>query len=267
MRVRFRADSGSFSNLNVTEAAMDDFQVAKACLSAFNAGAPDSDRDGLVDACDSCPSDPLNDRDGDGVCGDMDKSPFAADPEQQDGDGDGVGDVSDNCPSVANADQADADLDGPGNACDDDDDGDGIPDASDPDDDEDGIADVLDNCPGARNPAQEDHGADGVGDACDPDDGLITGVEFRDRTTLAWDKEVGSVSYNVYRGDLGHPALVPLADCFASRIATAFAEDLDTPATGEGFFYLVTRRDQSGAESSPGYASDGTERMIQNHCP
>ena len=64
-------------------------------------------------------------------------------------DGDGVVDESDNCPSVANADQADFDGDSQGNACDLDDDNDGLPDASDPapldpDADEDGLPDSED---------------------------------------------------------------------------------------------------------------------------
>ena len=46
-----------------------------------------------------------------------------------DSDADGIKDISDNCPFVANADQADLDGDGYGNACDDDRDGDGMPDA------------------------------------------------------------------------------------------------------------------------------------------
>jgi hypothetical protein len=50
-------------------------------------------------------------------------------PVLPDGDGDGVPDASDNCPAVANPDQADLDEDGIGNACDLDDDGDGVSDA------------------------------------------------------------------------------------------------------------------------------------------
>lgn len=46
-----------------------------------------------------------------------------------DGDGDGVPDIFDNCPALANADQLDTDLDRSGNACDADDDNDGLSDA------------------------------------------------------------------------------------------------------------------------------------------
>ena len=48
-----------------------------------------------------------------------------------DGDGDGIGDDVDNCGDLANGDQADTDGDALGDACDEDDDGDGEPDATD----------------------------------------------------------------------------------------------------------------------------------------
>jgi hypothetical protein len=51
--------------------------------------------------------------------------------EPIDSDADGVPNTSDNCPTAPNADQLDTDSDAQGNACDDDDDGDGILDIND----------------------------------------------------------------------------------------------------------------------------------------
>jgi len=67
-----------------------------------------------------------------------------------DTDGDGVFDEADNCPLISNADQADTDSDAAGDACDDDDDNDGVSDneellagtnPKDPDTDSDGLDD------------------------------------------------------------------------------------------------------------------------------
>jgi len=62
----------------------------------------------------------------DGEDGDFDQVDITVGPA--DADGDGVTDAEDNCPNTANANQADADADGAGDACDPDDDNDGIPD-------------------------------------------------------------------------------------------------------------------------------------------
>ena len=60
----------------------------------------------------------------------------------------------DNCPHVGNRGQVDTDRAGLGDACD-------------LDDDDDGIPDNLDNCPRNSNFKQADSDADGIGDACD----------------------------------------------------------------------------------------------------
>jgi hypothetical protein len=92
-------------------------------------------------------------------------------PPPSDQDGDGIPDASDNCPAVANPDQADADGDGDGDACD------VCPVNAntttctpvDPNDaDGDGVPNNTDNCPAVANPDQVDSDSDGKGDVCDP---------------------------------------------------------------------------------------------------
>ena len=106
-----------------------------------------------------------------------------------DTDGDGLEDDSDNCASVANADQLDTDSDGLGNACDDDDDGDGVADTADAfpldvaetldtdndgtgnnedtDDDGDTIVDTADVFPLISIGDETDTDADGAPNTCD----------------------------------------------------------------------------------------------------
>lgn len=96
---------------------------------------------------------------------------------EKDTDRDGVWDGIDNCPSVANPNQADYDKDGLGDACDPDDDSDGLTDVQEgirgtnplnPDTDGDGVKDGVDNCPLIANASQTDTNRNGMGDACDP---------------------------------------------------------------------------------------------------
>ncbi len=130
-----------------------------------------------------------------------------------DNDGDGVPDSSDNCPTVSNANQANFDGDSMGDACDIDDDNDGLIDTSepasctapmpahagslDPDCDGDNVSDGNldpdgagpivagpDNCISVANTTQTNTDGDSQGDACDPDDDNDTVLDGADNCPL-----------------------------------------------------------------------------------
>ena len=133
---------------------------------------PDSDGDGVGDACDNCKDkknkDQSNidgdafgdfcddDMDGDGVNNKTDNCPKVPNRNQLDTDKDGIGDECDNCPLVSNPDQSDKYFTGFGDACQIEKDGGGI--AGYWDGDYDGIPNRHDNCRAPRqyNPEQLD---------------------------------------------------------------------------------------------------------------
>jgi FG-GAP-like repeat/FG-GAP repeat/Thrombospondin type 3 repeat len=122
------------------------------CPTIPNPTQADADADGRGDVCDPCPGDPLDDADGDGVCGDVDNCPGDPNPDQADADGDGLGDACDECT---------------------DSDGDGLADTAAP-----ASLCAPDNCPNTPNPDQRDADGDGIGDACTapPGDALYEGL-------------------------------------------------------------------------------------------
>jgi hypothetical protein len=99
-----------------------------------------------------------------------------------------------------------------------------------------------------------------------PPPGEVGGVAFQDKTTLLWNAEPSVGRYELYRDAI---ALLPgdFGACLMPGIALPTAGDATTPATGSGYFYIVTARNRLGEEGTKGYRSDGTRRPNPTPCP
>ena len=257
--------------------------------------------DGSGDLCDTCPLDAGPDPDGDLICTNVDNCPGTPNASQTDSDGDGAGNAcdpcpsdldddfdgdghcanQDNCPGTPNGNQLDSDMDGVGDVCDD------LFDV-----DHDGVANGSDNCSLTSNPAQQDQDGDGVGDICDPDadgDGVaatsdcddlspavaavpdvIGATLFLTRTPagaqLEWSRASQGHVSNVYRGTVAVGAGgSTTVDCVDTSTAETDSLQIDKPASGYMFFYLVAPANACG-EGSVGSGSDSNPRSAAPAC-
>ena len=141
---------------------------------------PDSDRDGVRDSDDNCPTVPngLNQEGFGQWDSDMDGIGDACDGAS-DADGDGLSDQDE---LALGTKRYDADTDDDGFS-----DGYEVQHGLDPlvaDSDRDGMPNTADNCPAAANPDQRDVDADGVGDACDSGDYDYDDLSDQDETNI-----------------------------------------------------------------------------------
>ncbi len=122
-------DPGFAASTCTTDACPADAQKGAPGTCGCGVADTDTDHDGTPDCQDRCPDDPAKTRPGGCGCGvsdadaDGDGAPDCGDtcPDdaENDADNDGICGNLDNCPAAANADQADTDGDGAGDACDD----------------------------------------------------------------------------------------------------------------------------------------------------
>ena len=141
-----------------------------------------------------------------------------------DADGDGVAGAGDNCPSVANPGQVDTDADGFGDACDDDDDGDLLPDVT--------------------------EGAFGT-DPLNPDtdgDGVPDGVEVLRGTS--------PIDAGWMPGFFGAPQSIDAG----TNATCLFAADLD----GDGDLDLLAGRDTTGTDEIAWYERTGSGAYVRH---
>jgi hypothetical protein len=206
----------------------------------------DTDGDGIGNNADT-------DDDGDGLGDDYDTFPLDA-SEQVDTDSDGIGDNADNCPNTSNADQLNSDDDSLGNACDTDDDNDGVADTSDAfpldaaeaddtdsdgignnadtDDDGDGVSDTLDVFP-LDSSETIDTDLDGIGNNADTDDDGDNVPDSSDAFPLnasEWaDTDLDGLGNNADTDDDGD-GVADDSDAFPLDVA----ESVDTDSDGIG---------------------------------
>ena len=155
-----------------------------------------------------------------------------------DAEGDGVPDRNDNCPAAVNPDQADFDGDGLGDACD-------------PDDDNDGLADAEDCAP------------------LDASQGMPAEVASLSATKatggaahLAWTAAARADAYDLSRGLVSElRASGSYGSCLRPMLPGLSYDDADAPPAGDVFFYLVRGHDSGCGGGGPmGNSSSGTPR-------
>ena len=165
---------------------------------------PDDDNDGVDDGTDSSQFDEFICRDADAdTCDDCTSGTDDVSNDGLDTDGEGLCDLGDNCPGVANLTQENFDGDLQGDACDPDDDNDGVDDVDDWEPflatscrDADG--DSCDDCvSGSDDPSNDGLDTDGEG-ICDAGDNCVNHPNPGQESQLFFPEQIMAVSQDVF---------------------------------------------------------------------
>jgi len=92
-------------------------------------------------------------------------------------------------------------------------------------------------------------------------------LRFSDKVTLLWNPEPSTGAYNLYRGALTSLPGLGYGTCSGNAIAGATTTDPAPPASGQGFFYLVTAENIIAEEGIKERASSGALRPNPAPCP
>lgn len=99
-----------------------------------------------------------------------------------------------------------------------------------------------------------------------PPPGEVITLNWSDKTTLNWTPEKSVGSYCLYRGFLSNLSGLGYGNCHQQDITGSTTTDNQVPATGTGYFYLVTARNRISEEGIKGYDAGSTERS-GTFCP
>ena len=100
-----------------------------------------------------------------------------------------------------------------------------------------------------------------------PPPGETRGLRFPDPDTLEWDPEHSAGIYNLYREEFSTLPDLAYGSCEQSGVVGETLDDTELPASGDGFFYLVTAKNRLGEEGTKGRDSAGAWRPNPSACP